>query len=87
MELKFTSMPFQCLDCNFVVTTSSGRICCLNIWSRNLTSLEMLEAADCDLTGDIYSMSIENIELYGSALAEISAHPEKSSLQGKYKTH
>ena len=37
--------------------------------------MEMLEAADCHLIGDMYRMSEENTELFGSTFAEFRNHP------------
>jgi hypothetical protein len=65
-------------------TSSDGSFCCLNIWSHNLTSLEMLEAASCESPGDICSMREENIQLYGSVTSETGKHPEDSTLHGEY---
>ena len=55
---------------------SSGTISCLNIWNSNLTSQEMLEAADCSSRGDVYHLAEDTIYLHGNVTSFTLNHPD-----------
>lgn len=44
----------------------------------------MLEAAGCELAGDVYSMSEDNVKLFGTGFAELVEYPDDNSLQGRF---
>ena len=66
---------------------SSASISCLNIWNSNLTSQEMLEAADCSSQGDLYHLAEDTIDLYGNVITFTLSHPDFLSQRfaGKWK--
>ena len=67
--------------------SSGGSISCLNIWNSNLTSQEMLEAADCSSQGDVYHLAEDTIYLHGNVTSFTLIHPDYLSqrVAGKWK--
>ena len=61
-----------------------GKICCFTMWAGDLSLRQMLKAASCHSPGDIFTMSMDNIELYGNTSALfVSKHPEVHHKAGK----